>query len=335
VKTKITITLVTIFFLTFNGYSQLDTLYSVFEFESPSENDWGITYDGTDLWISDVDIGTVYKTSTTGIVLDSITIQGAMTKGIEVVNDTLWVLNSNIIGDTIINDLSYPLFSLYQIDDLSGLIHDSIIIVSPYTNLQSGDLWGLCYNSSKFYISFDGGYGPCLIEIDIINNTQKHLCCTHLSGLTSIEDSIWAIHYGKTIATTDKHETFFEYKINIYASDLVYDGSSFWVVNMNSNKIHQLEPVVVSLNEAIQTSSITKIYPNPASDYLQIKMDPIYVNNIELYDMQGYKKKTTILNKKTSEFQLDVSDVKNGIYILKINTEIRLFEEKIIINNNR
>ena len=314
-------------FLGAKGFAQLDTLYSVFEFESPSENDWGITYDGTNLWISDVENGTVYKTSTDGIVLDSMTINGAIIKGIEIVNDTLWILNSNDNGESI--------YFLYQMDMTTGTVYDSVIIDFSYSNRYPGMLWGLCYKSSKFYISYDGGYGPCLLEIDITNNTQKYLCCTHLSGLTSIEDSIWAIHYGKTIATTDKHETFFEYKINIYASDLVYDGSSFWVVNMNSNKIHQLESVVVSLSETIQTSSVINIYPNPASDYLQIKMDPIYVNNIELYDMQGHKKKTVILNKKTSNFQMDVSDVKNGIYILKINTEIRSFKENVIINNNR
>lgn len=155
-KTKISFIVLIFLFLTIKSYSQLDTLYSVFEFESPSENDWGISYDGTNLWISDEENGTVYKTSTSGTVLDSVNINGAMIKGIEFVNDTLWALNSNIVGDTNINGYSYPLFSLYQIDKSSGVIIVSIIIVSPYTILLSGDLWGLCYNTSFFYISFNG-----------------------------------------------------------------------------------------------------------------------------------------------------------------------------------
>ena len=318
-----------------NGIAQIDTLNSVFEFNAPSENPWGLAHDGEYLWISDSQNETIYNVTTTGEIIDSITISNSIIKGIEIVDDTLWVLNSKIIGDTIINDLSYPLFSIYQIDNSSGFILDSIIIVSLYTNLQSGDLWGLCYNSTFFYISFNGGYGPCLIKIDPINNTQQYLCCTHLSGLTSIEDSVWAIRNGRTIVTTDGQEDFSEYKINIYASDLVYDGSSFWVVDFNSNKIHQLESVVVSINETIQTGVGINIYPIPASDYLQFKITPTFIDKLELFDSQGKKIKTIYLNKNISNYKMNISGVKSGIYILKIYTQTESFKEKVIVNNNR
>ncbi len=207
--------------------AQIDTLNAVFEFDAPSENAWGITYDGTNLWVSDVENGTIYKTSTDGVVLDSMTISGAMIKGIEIVNDTLWAINSNIVGDSA--------FSLYQMDMANGTIHDSIIIICPCTNGFSGMMWGLCYNQSCFYVSFDGGYGSCLIKINPVNHTQQSLCCTHLSGLASISDSVWAIRNGFYIKTTDGQQEFPKYRTNIYASDLTYDGSSFWVVNMNSD----------------------------------------------------------------------------------------------------
>lgn len=139
----------------------MDTLNSVFEFESPAANDWGITYDGTNLWISDVENGTIYKTNTDGVVLDSMTISGAIIKGIEIIDDTLWVLNSNFNGD---------IYHLYQMDMTNGTINDTIIIEFAYPSRYPGWVWGLCYKSSKFYISYDGGYGPCLLELDPVNN---------------------------------------------------------------------------------------------------------------------------------------------------------------------
>lgn len=323
---KISFLLFILLFITVKSFSQLDTLYSVFEFDSPSENDWGIAYDGKDLWISDVENGTVYKTTTDGTLLDSMTVSGALIKGIEIVDDTLWVLNSNFEGD---------IYHLYQMNMSNGNINDTIIIDFSYSNRDPGMLWGLCYKSSKFYISYNGGYGSCLLELDPIDQTQKYLCCTHLSGMTSIEDSIWAIQGGWYIVTTDGHETFYEYKTNIYASDLVYDGNSFWVVNMNSDKIHQLEPVTVSLNETKQNSRVFKIYPIPTSNYLQIKTDPIHIKSIELFDMQGQKIKTINLNKTMSDFKMDISNVKTGTYILILNTETESFKEKVMINNNR
>jgi type IX secretion system substrate protein len=331
---KILFFVVILLVLTIKGFAQLDTLNSVFEFESPSENDWGISYDGTNLWISDMENGTVYKTSTDGTVLDSITISGAMIKGIEFVNDTLWALNSNIVGDTNIYGSSYPIFSLYQIDKSSGFIIDSIIIVSPATNIQSGFLWGLCYNTSFFNISFNGGYGPCLVKVDPINNTQEFLCCTHLSGMTSINDSIWGLNNESTIVTTNGQVEIPEYKINISASDLAYDGNGFWVVDMNSNKIHQLEPIILTLNDALQNQNKLSIYPTPASDYLQVLFKPTYVEKIELYNLQGQGVKTIYPNKNISYFKLNVSDIKSGIYIFIMNTGMQTFKEKIIIINN-
>ena len=59
-KKQTTYLLLTLILLGVKDFAQLDTLYSVFEFESPSENDWGITYDGTNSWISDVELKTKY-----------------------------------------------------------------------------------------------------------------------------------------------------------------------------------------------------------------------------------------------------------------------------------
>lgn len=303
--------------------AQIDTLNAVFEFDAPSENAWGITYDGTNLWVSDVENGTIYKTSTDGVVLDSMTISGAMIKGIEIVNDTLWAINSNIVGDSA--------FSLYQMDMANGTIHDSIIIICPCTNGFSGMMWGLCYNQSCFYVSFDGGYGSCLIKINPVNHTQQSLCCTHLSGLASISDSVWAIRNGFYIKTTDGQQEFPKYRTNIYASDLTYDGSSFWVVNMNSDKIHRLESVVLSNDDKMCILQGIVITPNPTDGDIKIELGQAYVEKIELSDIRGQIVKTTILNEEISNYLFHVSDVESGVYLLRIFSTGNQFTRKVII----
>ncbi len=315
-----------------NSEAQVDTLYSVFEFNIPSQNPWGITYDGESLWISDDQNETIYKASTEGEILDSIIINNAIIKGIEFVNDTLWVLNSEIVGDTAMGNYVFPLFSLYQVDKINGYILDSIIIVSPYTNLASGDLWGLCYNASYFYISYDGGYGPCTSRIDLITGTQEVLCCAHLTGLTSIDNIVWAIGLGDDyIVTSDGEDSSLEYEIDLFTTDLTYDGSHFWVVNKYANTVHQLKQVSLSTMETINAENAVNIYPNPASGYLQIYISPTFIHNLELYNIQGQKIRDVFVNKQMSNLHMNIAGIKRGVYILRINTRIISYKEKVFI----
>jgi hypothetical protein len=100
-------------------YAQLDTLHSVYEFSSPTANPWGLCWDGSNFWISDHHSGMIYKSNSNGQTLGSIQINNAQITGINFVNDTLWCLNANVIGDTIINNITWPLYSLYQINKLN------------------------------------------------------------------------------------------------------------------------------------------------------------------------------------------------------------------------
>lgn len=182
-------------------FAQNDSLNVIFEFNSPTSNPWGLAFDGTNFWISDHNSGKIFKSSPTGQTVDSIEVVNSKITGLSFVNDTLWALNTNIVKYTIINTSSYPVYSaLYKIDKSNGNKVDSIEIIGTATNLRSGDLWGLEFNNGKFYVSYNGGWGPCLIEIERIG-TFSDLCCTHLLGMTVAYDSIWAIGQGGHIIT--------------------------------------------------------------------------------------------------------------------------------------
>ncbi|MDD4148850.1 MAG: hypothetical protein PHE33_02365, partial [Bacteroidales bacterium] len=250
-------------------FAQNDTLNVIFEFNSPTSNPWGLTFDGTDFWVSDHISGMIYKSNPTGQTVDSIEVMFSMITGISFVNDTLWALNTTIVSDTIINTLTYPVYSLYKIDKTNGIKIDSIEIISPVTNLQSGDLWGLEFYNEKFYISYNGGYGPCLIELER-NGTYSNLCCTHLVGMTVAYDSIWAIGYGGDIITvTNGYDDNWKYRIVCNATDLAYDGENFWVIDTSDNKIKKMEGVTTTINNLNENDDFY-ILPNPATDYILI-----------------------------------------------------------------
>jgi len=66
-----------------------------------------------------------------------------------------------------------------------------------------------------------------------------------------------------------------------------------------------------------------KIYPNPASEYLFFNQK---VQSVKLFDSQG----KLILNKKINSYNLNVSELKNGIYILETNPKNKKSSQKFI-----
>jgi Secretion system C-terminal sorting domain len=80
------------------------------------------------------------------------------------------------------------------------------------------------------------------------------------------------------------------------------------------------------------TSEITinqlKIYPNPSNDYVSI-INPTYENAVlNIYDINGQKIKEEIVQKEANN--IDISNLKSGIYVLKIQSEGKAFISKFI-----
>ncbi|WP_033961397.1 T9SS type A sorting domain-containing protein [Psychroserpens jangbogonensis] len=72
------------------------------------------------------------------------------------------------------------------------------------------------------------------------------------------------------------------------------------------------------------------MYPNPAKDVLNIKLNNITKANLSIYDIQG----KLVLEHSISEeqnFELNVSDLQSGMYFVKLNTETRSIVKKLII----
>lgn len=70
-----------------------------------------------------------------------------------------------------------------------------------------------------------------------------------------------------------------------------------------------------------------RIYPNPVSDVVTIKAN-VEINGLELYNSIGQR----IIEKKTNTSCLDVSQLKSGVYTLRIRSNNRLATMRIIVN---
>lgn len=71
-----------------------------------------------------------------------------------------------------------------------------------------------------------------------------------------------------------------------------------------------------------------KVYPNPASDFITIESNSIEVSGIAMYDILG-KKVLSLTSLKNNT--IDVSNLNNGVYFLKINANGNSTTKKIII----
>ena len=93
--------------------------------------------------------------------------------------------------------------------------------------------------------------------------------------------------------------------------------------------IRCLKDLNTSLGEALKADNFT-FYPNPASDKITLNTDEPLSKNIQITSMTG-----TILlqcNFSSPENVIDISSLSKGVYILKMNTETGITQQKLIKN---
>lgn len=78
----------------------------------------------------------------------------------------------------------------------------------------------------------------------------------------------------------------------------------------------------VTKSVRLQGLSQTKIYPNPASDFVTVDLTTVDAKsvNLFLYNSIGYLLKTYTVEEPSEPYTMDVSGLKNGTYMLRIAT---------------
>ena len=103
--------------------------------------------------------------------------------------------------------------------------------------------------------------------------------------------------------------------------------NSFYRYNQTTQQIQQYDTLSQSWGEIISSidesefivSSELEIYPNPASDYLNLRLrTEEEINAIKIYNQNGQLIKQIVSPKDAS---LNISDLNSGSYYVRIDTE--------------
>ena len=77
-----------------------------------------------------------------------------------------------------------------------------------------------------------------------------------------------------------------------------------------------LEDVVLGIND-FNTENIIKVFPNPCNDIITVSLSNSEIKTIHIYNILGEKINTIQSNNK-SQIEINISDLKSGIYLLSI-----------------
>ncbi len=106
-----------------------------------------------------------------------------------------------------------------------------------------------------------------------------------------------------------------------------FDSDVSWV---NSDRgIYYYSTVNSSSVNDISGGFQIKVFPNPVTDYIQFDIDSRTNIKVEIFDIQGQEVLNEIMS---SDKRISVSHLKKGLYIVKLNTNNKIYRSKIVVN---
>jgi hypothetical protein len=117
-------------------------------------------------------------------------------------------------------------------------------------------------------------------------------------------------------------------------TELIYNACEFDVVSTNrmDNSSNNGRIEQITLGEEIADIAVFAVYPNPASEYIQVEYETQDNLIFEIVDAYGKIVISDILVKEQTKQFIDVSNLPSGIYYYAIEKDgIKLVIDKIVI----
>jgi hypothetical protein len=258
----------------------------------------------------------------------------------------------NTMGDTLITKIigtGYP--EDVEIYDIVKLHDDNLLYIGVYTSNFVDSMFIYAFRTIcsqnldgdvMYLFNSDNEIGRSVSRKIVLNNEQEIVICGTMKT-SNREMELWVrlINQDNDIIWDRKIGGANNECVNdfILASDGGYlmigesnsfnDYNSMYIVKIDSlgqgNYTNPVETFPKINNELV-------VFPNPARDKVCVQLpynDKNYT--IEIYDLSGRKvfNQTSVSN----QYFIDVNNLENGIYLLKVNYNSESYQSKLIINH--
>jgi hypothetical protein len=215
------------------------------EITLPTESPRGLAFDGEYLWYSDDSDKSLYKLSSTGTILETIDLNDCKITGFEFYDNYIWCINdTTVLNDTAISH--YPFSCIYKYSKTGERI-DSILIQAS-VNPQYPEFLGITINDAKIFGSSNQGWSSCLYSVDFENEEKTMLQYHYLTGLTTHNDTIFAvdrsnINKNKIVCFDLEYKNIEDkaFEIEYIASDLAFTQNDLWICDRENKILRKIE----------------------------------------------------------------------------------------------
>jgi hypothetical protein len=116
-------------------------------------------------------------------------------------------------------------------------------------------------------------------------------------------------------------------RANVDLIQSLFDGC--FELNESTSEIFGCSPLITNLNEIVSANSQLTIYPNPASNFLQIEVTGTGIGILQVYSPSGQ----LLLEKEVGNgsHELDVTNWPKGVYFLQWKNRQGIVTEKLMV----
>ena len=210
---------------------------------------------------------------------------------------------------------------IYKMDTINGSIIDSF---SSFSSSSSNSPAGLAWDGSYLWQTENFGNNFHLYKLDTLGNLISSYPQTFgASGLAFAQNSIWESDNSNDIIYETDASSFsviqsFNAPGGTYPNGLAFDGQYLWLADGDKDSIYQIDIGYTTgiPNHTLANSLDFLIYPNPATDFISIKVDNYYFGaSYSITDITGKQIFTGKLKNEITSF--DISQFPTGIYFLQ------------------
>jgi hypothetical protein len=178
------------------------------------------------------------------------------------------------------------------------------------------------YDSSSNYYQMSFGIFNNVWGDDLVfdnSNSSFNIPFTYLTlGESSPASNYFSLNF-LNAGFNGAIENPFSYDFS-YINDLVY----LYIINQ-AGSIATFYANNLSQAEFLKTS--ISMYPNPVKNILYFESAGIAIENVKVYDLRGRLVEAFSLE---NEYQIDVSNLLKGVYIIEIETAIGVMRDKLV-----